>query len=196
MHDVDLQKLPVRFAMDRAGLVGSDGPTHCGAFDVTFMACLPNMVVMAPSDEAELFHMVATAAAIDDRPSCLRYPRGNGVGVVLPPGNKGTPLEVGRGRILMEGERVALVGYGTAVQSCLSAAALLETRGLRVTVADARFCKPLDHALIRSLAKSHEVMITVEEGSIGGFGSHVAQFMALDGLLDGNLKVRLKQHTY
>ncbi|XP_019156937.1 PREDICTED: probable 1-deoxy-D-xylulose-5-phosphate synthase, chloroplastic [Ipomoea nil] len=190
VHDVDLQKLPVRFAMDRAGLVGSDGPTHCGAFDVTFMACLPNMVVMAPSDEAELFHMVATAAAIDDRPSCLRYPRGNGVGVVLPPGNKGTPLEVGRGRILMEGERVALVGYGTAVQSCLSAAALLETRGLRVTVADARFCKPLDHALIRSLAKSHEVMITVEEGSIGGFGSHVAQFMALDGLLDGNLKWR------
>ncbi|XP_073025366.1 probable 1-deoxy-D-xylulose-5-phosphate synthase, chloroplastic [Primulina eburnea] len=190
VHDVDLQKLPVRFAMDRAGLVGSDGPTHCGAFDVAFMACLPNMVVMAPSDEAELFHMVATAAAIDDRPSCFRYPRGNGVGVELPPENKGIPLEVGKGRILIEGERVALLGYGTAVRSCLSAAALLEPRGVRLTVADARFCKPLDHALIRSLAKSHDVLITVEEGSIGGFGSHVAQFMALDGLLDGKLKWR------
>nr|AOT86855.1 1-deoxy-D-xylulose-5-phosphate synthase 1 [Osmanthus fragrans] len=190
VHDVDLQKLPVRFAMDRAGLVGADGPTHCGAFDVTFMACLPNMVVMAPSDEAELFHMVATAAAIDDRPSCFRYPRGNGVGIELPPGNKGIPLEVGKGRILIEGERVALLGYGSAVQSCLAAAALVETRGLRLTVADARFCKPLDHSLIRSLAKSHEILITVEEGSIGGFGSHVAQFMALDGLLDGNLKWR------
>ncbi|XP_057771864.1 probable 1-deoxy-D-xylulose-5-phosphate synthase, chloroplastic [Salvia miltiorrhiza] len=190
VHDVDLQKLPVRFAMDRAGLVGADGPTHCGAFDVTFMACLPNMVVMAPSDEAELFNMVATAAAIDDRPSCFRYPRGNGIGVELPPGNKGKSLEIGKGRILIEGERVALLGYGSAVQSCLAAAALVETRGLQLTVADARFCKPLDHALIRSLAKSHEVLITVEEGSIGGFGSHVAHFMALDGLLDGNLKWR------
>uniref|UniRef100_A0A803N556 1-deoxy-D-xylulose-5-phosphate synthase n=2 Tax=Chenopodium quinoa TaxID=63459 RepID=A0A803N556_CHEQI len=190
VHDVDLQKIPVRFAMDRAGLVGSDGPTHCGAFDVTFMACLPNMIVMAPSDETELFHMVATAAAIDDRPSCFRYPRGNGIGTELPPGNKGIPLEIGRGRILKEGDRVALLGYGTAVQYCLAAAALVESRGLNLTVADARFCKPLDHALIRSLAKSHEVLITVEEGSIGGFGSHVAQFMALDGLLDGKLKWR------
>ncbi|KDP40044.1 hypothetical protein JCGZ_02042 [Jatropha curcas] len=190
VHDVDLQKLPVRFAMDRAGLVGADGPTHCGAFDVTFMACLPNMVVMAPSDEAELFNMVATAAAIDDRPSCFRYPRGNGVGVQLPPGNKGIPLEVGKGRILIEGERVALLGYGTAVQSCLAAASLLEPHGLRLTVADARFCKPLDQALIRSLANSHEVLITVEEGSIGGFGSHVAHFLALNGLLDGKLKWR------
>ncbi|KAL9237691.1 hypothetical protein vseg_012211 [Gypsophila vaccaria] len=190
VHDVDLQKLPVRFAMDRAGLVGADGPTHSGSFDVTFMACLPNMVVMAPSDEAELFNMVATAAAIDDRPSCFRYPRGNGFGVELPPGNKGTPIEIGKGRILMEGERVVLLGYGSAVQSCMAAAALVESRGLRVTVADARFCKPLDHALIRSLAKSHEFLITVEEGSIGGFGSHVAQFMALDGLLDGKLKWR------
>nr|AGQ04153.1 deoxyxylulose synthase [Lavandula angustifolia] len=190
VHDVDLQKLPVKFAIDRAGLVGADGPTHCGAFDVTFMACLPNMVVMAPSDEAELFHMVATAAAIDDRPSCFRYPRGNGIGVDLPPGNKGKPLEIGKGRILIEGERVALLGYGSAVQSCLAAAALVESNGLRLTVADARFCKPLDHALIRSLAKSHEVLITVEEGSIGGFGSHVAHFMALDGLLDGKLKWR------
>ncbi|TXG75401.1 hypothetical protein E1A91_D10G187400v1 [Gossypium mustelinum] len=190
VHDVDLQKLPVRFAMDRAGLVGADGPTHCGAFDVTFMACLPNMVVMAPSDEAELFHIVATAAAIDDRPSCFRYPRGNGIGVQLPPGKKGVPLEVGKGRVLIEGERVALLGYGSAVQSCLAAASLLESHGLRLTVADARFCKPLDHALIRKLAKSHEVLITVEEGSIGGFGSHVAQFLALDGLLDGKVKWR------
>lgn len=190
VHDVDLQKLPVRFAMDRAGLVGADGPTHCGSFDVAFMACLPNMVVMAPSDEAELFHMVATAAAIEDRPCCFRYPRGNGIGIELPAGNKGIPLEVGKGRILIEGERVALLGYGAAVQNCLAAAALLEGHGLRLTVADARFCKPLDYGLIRRLAKSHEVLITVEEGSIGGFGSHVAQFIALDGLLDGNLKWR------
>ncbi|XP_050372903.1 probable 1-deoxy-D-xylulose-5-phosphate synthase, chloroplastic [Argentina anserina] len=190
IHDVDLQKLPVRFAMDRAGLVGADGPTHCGAFDVTFMACLPNMVVMAPSDEAELFHMVATAAAIDDRPSCFRYPRGNGIGVEMPTGNKGTPLEVGKGRILIEGERVALLGYGSAVQTCLAASTLVEPLGLHLTVADARFCKPLDHALIRKLAKSHEYLITVEEGSIGGFGSHVVQFLALDGLLDGKLKWR------
>ncbi|KAF0922773.1 hypothetical protein E2562_001160 [Oryza meyeriana var. granulata] len=206
VHDVDLQKLPVRFAMDRAGLVGADGPTHCGAFDVTYMACLPNMVVMAPSDEAELCHMVATAAAIDDRPSCFRYPRGNGIGVPLPPNYKGVPLEVGKGRILLEGERVALLGYGSAVQYCLAAASLVERHGLKavsythlslverhglkVTVADARFCKPLDQALIRRLANSHEVLLTVEEGSIGGFGSHVAQFMALDGLLDGKLKWR------
>ncbi|CAN6469203.1 unnamed protein product [Victoria cruziana] len=190
VHDVDLQKLPVRFAMDRAGLVGADGPTHCGAFDVTYLACLPNMVVMAPSDEAELFHMVATAAAIDDRPSCFRYPRGNGIGVPLPDGNKGIPLEIGKGRVLLGGERVALLGYGTAVQSCLAAASLLENRDLNVTVVDARFCKPLDHALIRQLAKAHEFLITVEEGSIGGFGSHVAQFLALDGLLDGTTKWR------
>ncbi|KAK9137027.1 hypothetical protein Sjap_007621 [Stephania japonica] len=190
VHDVDLQKLPVRFAMDRAGLVGADGPTHSGSFDVAFMACLPNMVVMAPSDEAELFHMVATAAAIDDRPSCFRYPRGNGIGVQLPPGNKGIPLEVGKGRILIEGERVALLGYGSAVQNCLAAASLVAKHGITVTVADARFCKPLDQALVRSLAKHHEVLITVEEASIGGFSSHVAQFLALDGLLDGKLKWR------
>ncbi|KAL5983959.1 Transketolase-like protein 1 [Asimina triloba] len=190
VHDVDLQKLPVRFALDRAGLVGADGPTHSGSFDVTYMACLPNMVVMAPSDEAELFHMVATAATIDDRPSCFRYPRGNGIGVPLPPGNKGIPLEIGKGRVLIEGERVALLGYGTAVQSCLAAASMVRHHDLRITVADARFCKPLDQALVRSLAKSHEVLITVEEGSVGGFGSHVSHFMALDGLLDGTVKWR------
>ncbi|XP_024358572.1 probable 1-deoxy-D-xylulose-5-phosphate synthase, chloroplastic [Physcomitrium patens] len=190
VHDVDLQKLPVRFAMDRAGLVGADGPTHCGAFDVTYMACLPNMVVMAPADEAELFHMVATAAAIDDRPSCFRYPRGNGIGVQLPAKNKGIPIEVGRGRILLEGTEVALLGYGTMVQNCLAAHVLLADLGVSATVADARFCKPLDRDLIRQLAKNHQVLITVEEGSIGGFGSHVVQFMALDGLLDGKLKWR------
>lgn len=190
IHDVDLQKLPVRFAMDRAGLVGADGPTHCGAFDVTYLACLPNMVVMAPSNETELFHMVATAAAIDDRPSCFRFPRGNGVGAQLPPGNKGVPLEIGKGRILVEGDRVALLGYGTVVQNCLAASALLEEQDLSVTVADARFCKPLDRDLIRSLAREHEVLITVEEGTIGGFGSHVAHFLALDGFLDGKLKWR------
>ncbi|KAI3709146.1 hypothetical protein L2E82_38905 [Cichorium intybus] len=190
VHDVDLQKIPVRFAIDRAGLVGADGPTHCGAFDTTFMACLPNMVVMAPSCESELMHMVATAAAIDDRPSCFRYPRGNGIGSFLSPNNKGTPIEVGRGRVLKEGNRVALLGYGTIVQSCLAASELLQVHGISITVADARFCKPLDGNLIKKLAKEHEVIITVEDGSIGGFSSHVANFLALNGLLDGNLKWR------
>ncbi|CAI0402917.1 unnamed protein product [Linum tenue] len=186
----DLQKLPVRFAMDRAGLVGADGPTHCGAFDTTFMACLPNMVVMAPSDETELMNMVATAAAIDDRPSCFRYPRGNGIGTVLPPNNKGTPLEVGKGRILREGSRVAILGYGTIVQNCIEAADKLQALGFQPTVADARFCKPLDGELIRRLAQEHEVLITVEEGSIGGFSSHVSHYLGLNGLLDGKLKWR------
>ncbi|CAK9159931.1 unnamed protein product [Ilex paraguariensis] len=190
VHDVDLQKLPVRFAMDRAGLVGADGPTHCGAFDVAYMACLPNMVVMAPSDETELMHMVATAAAIDDRPSCFRFPRGNGIGAVLPPNNKGTPLEIGKGRILMEGSRVAILGYGAIVQQCLEAAGLLKTHNIAATVADARFCKPLDAELIKRLANEHEILITVEEGSIGGFGSHVSHFLSLSGILDGPLKLR------
>ncbi|CAN6711348.1 unnamed protein product [Malus baccata var. baccata] len=190
IHDVDLQKLPVRFAMDRAGLVGADGPTHCGAFDITYMACLPNMVVMAPSDEAELMNMVATAAAIDDRPSCFRFPRGNGIGALLPVNNKGTPLEVGKGRILMEGNRVAILGYGSIVQQCVEAANKLKTRDIHVTVADARFCKPLDSKLIKQLAREHEILITVEEGSIGGFGSHVSHFLSLSGILDGPLKLR------
>ncbi|KAG6397537.1 hypothetical protein SASPL_143706 [Salvia splendens] len=185
VHDVDLQKLPVRFAMDRAGLVGADGPTHCGAFDVTYMACLPNMVVMAPSDEAELIHMVATAAA---RPP--RFPRGNGVGVPLPHNNKGTPIEIGKGRILVEGNRVAILGYGAVVQQCLEATKVLESYDITPTVVDARFCKPLDTDLIRRLAKEHEILITVEEGSIGGFGSHVSHFLSLNGLLDGHLKLR------
>ncbi|KAI9125110.1 hypothetical protein K1719_003726 [Acacia pycnantha] len=190
IHDVDLQKLPVRFAIDRAGMVGADGPTHCGAFDITYMACLPNMVVMAPSDEAELMHMVATAVAIDDRPSCFRFPRGNGVGADLPPDNKGTPLEIGKGRILIGGTIVALLGYGSMVQQCLQAAELLKSHGVFVTVADARFCKPLDTDLIKQLVKEHEILITVEEGSIGGFGSHVSHYLTLAGLLDGPLKWR------
>ncbi|XP_047171269.1 probable 1-deoxy-D-xylulose-5-phosphate synthase 2, chloroplastic [Vigna umbellata] len=190
VHDVDLQKLPVRFAMDRAGLVGADGPTHCGAFDIAYMACLPNMVVMAPSDEAELMHMVATAATIDDRPSCFRFPRGNGIGATLPINNKGTPLEIGKGRILMEGSRVAILGYGSVVQQCRHASELLKEVGVNVTIADARFCKPLDTDLIRLLAKEHEILITVEEGSIGGFGSHVSQFLSLSGILDGPVKWR------
>ncbi|CAL9075340.1 unnamed protein product, partial [Musa acuminata var. zebrina] len=190
VHDVDLQKIPVRFALDRAGLVGADGPTHCGAFDITYMACLPNMIVMAPADEAELVHMVATATAIDDRPSCFRFPRGNGVGVMLPPGNKGTPLEIGKGRVLMEGNRVAILGYGSIVQTCLKAADPLRARGIFATVADARFCKPLDVGLIRRLVNEHEILITVEEGSIGGFAWHVTHFLSLSGLLDGRMKLR------
>nr|ACJ67020.1 1-deoxy-D-xylulose 5-phosphate synthase type II [Pinus taeda] len=192
VHDVDLQKLPVRFAMDRAGLVGADGPTHCGSFDVAYMACLPNMIVMAPSDEVELMHIVATAAAIDDRPSCFRFPRGNGVGLSnLPLNNKGVPLEIGKGRILVEGTRVAILGFGTIIQNCLAAGKILnEQAGISVTIADARFCKPLDGDLIKRLAKEHEILLTVEEGSIGGFGSHVSHFLALNGLLDGKLKWR------
>jgi 1-deoxy-D-xylulose-5-phosphate synthase len=195
VHDVSLQNLPVRFAMDRAGLVGADGATHCGAFDTTFMASLPNMVVMAPSNEAELINMVATSIAIDDRPSCFRFPRGNGIGMDLAAEGitddlKGTPLEIGKGVIRKEGKDVALIAYGNSVGECLKAATMLEEAGLSATVMDARFCKPLDTAMIRRLAKEHPAVITVEEGSIGGFGSHVCQFLALEGLLDGGLKFR------
>jgi len=195
VHDVSLQNLPVRFAMDRAGLVGADGATHCGAFDTTYMASLPNMVVMAPSNEAELINMVATSIAIDDRPSCFRFPRGNGIGMDLAAEGitddlKGTPLEVGKGVIRREGKDVALIGYGNSVGECMKAAAMLEDAGLSATVMDARFCKPLDTEMIRRLAKEHPAVITVEEGSIGGFGSHVCQFLALEGLLDGQLKFR------
>ncbi|KAI3903728.1 hypothetical protein MKW92_030581 [Papaver armeniacum] len=190
VHDVDLQKLPVRFAITRAGFVGADGPTHCGAFDIAYMACLPNMVVMAPSDEVELMHMVATAAAIDDRPCCFRFPKGDGIGAVVLPNNKGSPLEIGRGRILLEGSKVAILGFGSIVQQCLEAAHMLKSQDVYVTVADARFCKPLDTQLIRLLANEHEILITVEEGSIGGFSSHVSHFLSLNGLLDGNLKLR------
>ena len=176
VHDVAIQRLPVRFALDRAGLVGADGPTHAGSFDLAYLGCLPGFVLMAAADEAELKHMVATAAAIDDRPSALRYPRGEGVGVELPA--EGRPLEIGKGRIVREGTTVALLSLGTRLGECLKAADQLATFGLSTTVADARFAKPLDHDLVRRLAKNHEVLITVEEGAVGGFASHVLQYLA------------------
>ncbi len=188
VHDVAIQKLPVRFAMDRAGLVGADGATHAGSFDTTYLACLPHFVVMAPSDELELKHMVATCAAIDDCPSSVRYPRGEGVGIELPA--KGTPLEIGKGRIIREGSKIAILSFGTRLAEALKAADDLGARGLPTTVADARFCKPLDEDLIRRLAANHEVLITIEEGAIGGFASHVMQFMAKAGLFDRGCKFR------
>lgn len=188
VHDVAIQNLPVRFALDRAGLVGADGPTHAGAFDIAYLGCLPNMVVMAASNEAELVHMVATAAAYDSGPIAFRYPRGEGVGVEMP--EYGVPLAIGKGRIVREGNRVAILSLGTRLAEALKAADELETRGLSTTVADARFAKPLDEDLILRLAREHEVMITVEEGSVGGFGSHVLQLLAQRGALDRGLKVR------
>jgi 1-deoxy-D-xylulose-5-phosphate synthase len=188
VHDVAIQSLPVRFAIDRAGLVGADGATHAGSFDLAFLGCLPGMVIMAPSDEAELVHMVATAAAIGDRPSAVRYPRGEGFGVDVPA--RGTVLPLGRGRIVREGERVAILSLGPRLGDALQAAERLAARGLGVTVADARFAKPLDTALIEQLARHHELLITIEEGSVGGFGSAVLQHLAWSGLLDGRLKVR------
>jgi 1-deoxy-D-xylulose-5-phosphate synthase len=178
----------VRFALDRAGLVGADGPTHAGSFDIAYLGCLPGFVLMAAADEAELKHMVATAVAIDDRPSAFRYPRGEGVGVELPA--EGRPLEIGKGRIVREGSAVALLSYGTRLGECLKAADQLAALGLPATVADARFAKPLDHDLIRRLAQNHEVLITIEEGAVGGFGSFVLQHLATEGLLDGGLKMR------
>jgi len=188
VHDVAIQNLPVRFAIDRAGLVGADGATHHGSFDLAYLGCLPNMVIMAPSDEAELMHMVATAAAHDAGPSAVRYPRGEGTGVELP--ERGTVLPIGQGRIVREGTTVALLSLGTMLGQCLLAADDLAARGLSTTVADARFAKPLDRALLRDLAARHEVLVTVEEGSTGGFGAHVLHALAEDGLLDGGLKVR------
>jgi 1-deoxy-D-xylulose-5-phosphate synthase len=188
VHDVAIQKLPVRFPIDRAGFVGADGPTHCGAFDTTYLATLPGFVVMAASDEAELRHMVRTAAAYDEGPISFRYPRGNGVGVDLP--ERGQVLAVGKGRIVKEGTKVALLSLGTRLQDCLAAAEELDAAGLSTTVADARFAKPLDRDLIGRLAREHEVLVTVEEGAIGGFGSHVLAFLAHQGLLETGLKVR------
>ncbi|KAB1204575.1 1-deoxy-D-xylulose-5-phosphate synthase 1, chloroplastic [Morella rubra] len=189
VQDVDRQRIPVRFIITSAGVVGSDGPLQCGAFDITFMSCLPNMIVMAPSNEDELVHMVATAAQIDDQPICLRYPRG-AIAQVDYSLCSGIPIEIGKGKVLAEGKDVALLGYGAMVQNCLKARSLLSELGLNVTVADARFCKPLDTKLLRHLCENHAFLITVEEGSIGGFGSHVAQFIALDGQLDGRIKWR------
>ncbi|MCC3245625.1 1-deoxy-D-xylulose-5-phosphate synthase [Methylocystis sp. WRRC1] len=183
VHDVAIQHLPVRFAIDRAGLVGADGPTHAGAFDIAYLGCLPGMVVMAPSDEAELMHMVATAAAYDEGPIAFRYPRGEGVGVELP--ERGDVLEIGKGRVLREGTKVALVALGTRLAEAMKAAEELENYGVSTTVADARFAKPIDRDLLRRLAANHEVVITLEEGSIGGFGSQVFQALSDDGLLDG-----------
>jgi 1-deoxy-D-xylulose-5-phosphate synthase len=188
VHDIAIQSLPVRFAIDRAGLVGADGPTHAGAYDLAYLGCLPGFIIMAAADEAELVHMVATAAVIDDRPSAFRYPRGEGVGVELPA--EGIPLEIGKGRIMREGHKVALLSLGTRLSHCLKAADELAAHGLSTTVADARFAKPLDVDLLLRLAREHEVLITVEEGSIGGFGSHVLQTLAEHGLLDRGLKVR------
>src|SRR5262245_8659356 len=188
VHDVAIQKLPVRFALDRAGLVGADGPTHAGSFDIAYLGCLPGFVIMAAADEAELVHMVATAVAIDDRPSALRYPRGDGVGVDMP--EIGVPLEIGKGRILREGNSVALFSYGARLAEALLAAEMLAAHGLTTTVADARFAKPLDVDLLLRLAREHEVLITLEEGAIGGFGSHVLQTLAEQGALEIGLKVR------
>ena len=188
VHDVAIQRLPVRFAMDRAGLVGADGPTHAGAFDVAYLGCLPGFVVMAAADEADLVHMVATAAAIDDRPSALRYPRGEGMGV--PMLTEGKPLEIRKGRILREGTKVALFSFGARLAECFKAADELAALGLSTTVADARFAKPLDTELLLRLAREHEVLITIEEGAIGGFAAHVLHALAANGVLDGGLKVR------
>ncbi len=188
VHDVALQKLPVRFAIDRAGLVGDDGATHAGAFDVAYLGNLPGFVVMAAADEAELVHMVATAAAIDDGPSAFRYPRGEGQGIALP--ERGVALEIGKGRILREGSKIALLSLGGRLGECFKAAATLEAKGLSTTVADARFAKPLDHQLILQLARHHQVVMTIEEGASGGFGAQTLHFLASSGRLDRGLRIR------
>jgi 1-deoxy-D-xylulose-5-phosphate synthase len=188
VHDVAIQKLPVRFPIDRAGFVGADGPTHCGAFDVGFLSALPGFVVMAAADEAELKHMVRTAAEYNEGPISFRYPRGDGVGVDLP--ERGSILEIGKGRIVKEGTKIALLSFGTRLADCLLAAQDLDAAGLLTTVADARFAKPLDHDLIKRLALNHEIMIIVEEGASGGFGAQVMHLMAKNGWLDRGLKIR------
>ncbi len=188
VHDVAIQHLPVRFAIDRAGLVGADGATHAGSFDLAYLGCLPGMVLMAPSDEAELVHAVTTALSIEDGPSAFRYPRGEGIGVEMP--KRGVAWPIGKGRVVREGTKVALLSLGTRLQECLKAADILAARGLSTTVADARFAKPIDRDLLRQLARHHQLLVTVEEGAIGGFATQVLQFLALDGLLDNGLKIR------
>ena len=188
VHDVAIQGLPVRFAIDRAGLVGADGQTHAGSFDIAYLGCLPGFVLMAAADEAELVHMVATAVALDDRPSAFRYPRGEGVGLEMP--DRGQVLPIGKGRVVVEGAKIALLSYGGRLQECLAAAEDLSARGLSTTVADARFAKPLDEDLVQQLAAHHEVLITIEEGSVGGFGSYVLQSLAMRGALDTGVAIR------
>ena len=188
VHDVAIQKLPVRFAIDRAGLVGADGPTHAGSFDITYLSTLPNFVVMAASDEAELVRMINTSASINDRPSAFRYPRGSGIGIELP--NIKEVLEIGKGKIIKEGKKVAILSFGARLQECLKAAKNLDAKGISVTVVDARFAKPLDEKLIMDLSFNHEVLITIEEGSVGGFGSHVMQMLSERGVFDKGLKIR------
>ena len=188
VHDVAIQGLPVRFAIDRAGLVGADGATHAGAFDLAYLCCLPGFIIMAAADEAELVHMIATARDIHDAPSAIRYPRGEGVGVELP--DHGTPLPIGKGRVIRTGSTVAILSLGSRLKDCLLAAEQLAALGLSTTVADARFAKPLDTELIKQMAQDHELLIILEEGSVGGFSSQVLHFLALEGLLDGGLKVR------
>ena len=188
VHDVAIQSLPVRFAIDRAGLVGSDGPTHAGSFDITYLSTLPNFVVMAPSDESELIKMINTSVDINDKPSAFRYPRGNGIGVQLPSIEE--KLQIGKGRIIKEGSKVALINFGARLKECLIAEENLAKKGIKITLIDARFAKPLDESLIWQLATDHEVVLTIEEGSIGGFGSHVSQFLSEKNLLDNNLKFR------
>ena len=188
VHDVAIQGLPVRFALDRAGLVGADGQTHAGSFDTAYLGCLPGIVLMAAADEAELVHMVATQVALDDGPSAVRYPRGEGIGVEMP--ERGVPLPIGRGRVLREGSKIALLSYGCRLAECLEAADQLGAHGLSTTVADARFAKPLDEALVRRLIAEHAVLVTVEEGSVGGFGAFVLQYLAGQGLLDHGVRIR------
>ena len=188
VHDVAIQSLPVRFAIDRAGLVGADGPTHAGSFDITFLSTLPNFVVMAASDEAELVRMINTSVDINDKPSAFRYPRGNGVGVNLPSIDE--KIEIGKGRIIKEGKKAAILNFGARLNECLIAQDNLSKKGINITLVDARFAKPLDENLIWQIATDHEVLITIEEGSIGGFGSHVGQFLSEKSLLDNNLKYR------
>ena len=188
VHDVAIQSLPVRFAIDRAGLVGADGPTHAGAFDITYLSTLPNFVVMAASDEAELVRMINTAVSINDKPSAFRYPRGNGLGVELPEISE--ILELGKGQIVKEGSKIAILSFGARLQECLKAASKLDAQGISTTVADARFAKPLDQKLIMDLCLHHEVLITIEEGSIGGFGSHIFQLLSERGIFDEGLKIR------
>jgi 1-deoxy-D-xylulose-5-phosphate synthase len=188
VHDVAIQNLPVRFAMDRAGLVGADGATHAGSFDIAYLGCLPNFVLMAAADEVELQNMTATAAAYSEGPIAFRYPRGEGLGLELLP--QGVPLEIGKGRVLRQGTKIALLSYGTRLQECLKAADQLNAMGLSTTVADARFAKPLDADLVLRLAREHEVLVTIEEGSVGGFGAFVLQYLATSGALDAGLKIR------